>query len=192
MAAIKFRCRAKTDDAFRVITVDPGLKAASCDCDGFDGFFCAHIDATLLAGERFMVPDEDRNLADRAMAIVLGRIPIPFDWKASWRKNNVWRGLSAPRGPRQRADMKDAFGDDYYSRPKVCFTGTGPCSRKDLLQQARDAGWQAVEKFQSEIKLLVAEDPTRNTSKLMQARKLAIPVLSYEEWSELSADGVFE
>ncbi|WP_457812172.1 hypothetical protein [Sinorhizobium meliloti] len=39
------------------------------------------------------------------------------------------------------------------------------------------------------LKVLVAEDPARDTSKLRTARKRAIPVISYEEWATLTLEG---
>lgn len=189
MTVIRFKCKAKTSEEFRVISVDD-RGTVSCDCESFIGVFCSHVDATLIAGERFMVPEQDRSLADKAMSLAVGRVAIPSDWRGAWRKNNVWRGLAPPRGPRQSTDLKDEFGGDYYSRPKVCFTGNGPVGRKELLQAARETGWQAVDDFQSGIKVLVAEDPTKNTNKLKQARKLGVPILSYDEWTRLNSDGV--
>jgi len=188
---LSFRCKSKTEDEFRVIKVDPIRRTVICDCNGFDGTICSHIDATLLAGERFMVPEADHTTADRASKLVAGSIVVPNDWRGAWRKNNVWRGLSVPRGPRQTVDMTEEFGDDYYSRPKVCFTGTGPRARRQLLEEARLAGWQAVDDFQSGIKVLVAEDPTKNSNKLKKARQFAVPILSYEEWDTLHVDGSF-
>jgi len=188
MTEICFRCKSKSTDEFRTITVELKTGEAWCDCDSFT-IICSHIDATLVAGERHMVPPEDRQIADQAMAATSGKIQIPSDWKGSWRKRSVWRGLAAPRPSRDVNALTKEFGTDYYARPKVCFTGTGPISRKDLLQVAREAGWQAVDEYQVGLKVLVAEDPTRNTNKLKQARKHAVPILSYEEWANLNSQG---
>lgn len=188
---LQFRCKSKTDDGYRIVKVDPSRRRASCDCGGFDGTICSHIDATLIAGERFMIPDEDRDIADKSMKVLSGHLFAPPWWSAAWRKNNVWRGLATPRGPRQTAAMTDEYGDDYYLRPKVCFTGTGPRGRKQLLEEARRTGWQAVDDFQADIAVLVAEDPTRQTNKLKKARQDGVPIVSYDEWDALQADGSF-
>ena len=195
MTEIRYRCKAKTGNAFRTITVDTKRLIASCDCQGFSDSarsFCSHIDATLIAGERHMIPEDDHNLANQAMSILIGQLSPPENWKSSWRANNVWRGLSLPRKPRPRQvkNMKDQFGSNYYSLPKVCFTGKGPISRKLLIQAARESGWQAVDSFQSGIKVLVAEDPTKNTAKLNKAREFSTPILSYDEWETLNLDGI--
>lgn len=183
---LSFTCRAKTQGQIRTITVFPAQCTAICDCDGFDGEICSHIDATLIAGERFMVPEEDRGIADQAMQVVSGYLSVPHYWRASWRRNRVWRGLSKPR--RSSEDMRKQFGDDYYSRPKMCFTGSGPRRRNDLAAEAREQGWQVVNKPQKGIQLVVAEDPSGNSQKLKLAKQNAIPILSYEEWEDITVD----
>lgn len=190
MTVIKFWCQAKTEDAHREIKVDTVGLVATCSCKLHQpGHFCAHLDATLIAGERHMVPQDDHAKADKAMVAMAGNIAAPLGWKAAWRNNMSWRGLSKPRIPRLLVDHSLEHGDDYYERPKICFTGTGPIKRKDLLEQARVAGWQAVDDVQRGLRVLVAEDPTRDVSKLQKARKQAIPIISYEEWATLTLEG---
>ncbi|MCP9308684.1 SWIM zinc finger family protein [Zymomonas mobilis] len=83
-----------------VIKFYPDSLTVSCNCLGFlDSGFCSHIDATLLAGERFMVPPEDWEIADYVMDKMEDRISTPSTWKASWKKNLVWRGLEFPERP---------------------------------------------------------------------------------------------
>lgn len=135
-----------------------------------------------------MVPAEDHAAADRAMKAIAEMVVVPANWKGSWRQNMAWRGLNSPR-KYVTIDHTAEHGDDYYERPKVCFTGTGPLPRKELLNLARLSGWQAVDEPQQGLKVLVAEDPTQNTNKLKVARKRGIPIISYEEWSTLTADG---
>jgi hypothetical protein len=189
MALIIIRCQAKTEDGFREIKVDIKGLTATCSCNGHvAGAFCAHVDAILVFGERYMVPLDDRIKADKAMQAMLGHIKAPAEWKGSWRSKMVWRGLRQP-GDRVYFDHSAVHGDGYYDRPKICFTGNGPMKRAELLEHARTAGWQAVDNIVEGLKVLVAEDPTLDNNKLRGARKKAIPIISYDEYMTLTAEG---
>jgi NAD-dependent DNA ligase len=186
MAILRIRCQAKTEDTFRIIEVDVDNSVATCSCNQQTlGSFCAHIDAVLIAGERYMVPASDHKNADRAMKLMTGYLIAPPDWKGSWRSRMIWRGLSKPR---TYVDHTAAHGDDYHDRPTICFTGKGPMSRSDILEHARQSGWKAVDSLIQDLKVLVAEDPTLTTSKLQGARRKGIPVISYDEYLLLNAD----
>ncbi|MDP3689562.1 hypothetical protein [Bradyrhizobium sp.] len=180
---ISFRCTAKTDpDEFRTISVAWPNFELSCDCDGFNGVICSHIDATLVAGERAMVPEEDWDLADQAMVSVQDLILVPPDWRGAWRQDLVWRGFtSVRRGPRR------IVGED--GKPVVCFTGAMPRPRKSLIAEAEAAGWDAVDNPHSKLDVLVAADPNGKSAKLAFARKNGIPVLTFSEWGSLTIDG---
>lgn len=180
-APISFRCLAKTEPgAFRTVTVIwPGPKTL-CSCGGFGGAICSHIDATLVAGERAMVPPADRDAADRAMRAVAGSIIIPATWKASWRKNYAWRGLPA-RNNKSRVGLS--------GQPVVCFTGAMPKPRKELLREAEASGWETVNRTHSKISVLVAADPDGESAKLCYAREKGIPILTFADWAALTTDG---
>jgi hypothetical protein len=183
MRDIAFRCVAKTDiDELRTISVTWPGPQIFCDCDGFNGSFCSHIDATLVAGERAMVPTVDWPAADEAMKDVAGFISVPPDWKAAWRKNLAWRGFASRTKPRRTG---------LTGRPLVCFTGTMPKPRKLLCEEAVAAGWETVDAPHSKIDVLVAADPTGSSNKLNFARVHGIPILAFEEWASLSVDGEF-
>jgi hypothetical protein len=181
MEDIVFRCRSKRDATdFRLIVVNWPGPQVFCDCDGFDGNICSHIDATLVAGERAMVPEEDWPLADEAMKSLAGLIHVPPDWKATWRKNLAWRGFVTQTRPRRTG---------LTGRPLVCFTGAMPKPRKLLCQEAVAAGWETVDAPHSKITVLVAADPTGPSNKLRFAREHGIPILAFEEWATLTVDG---
>lgn len=107
-----------------------------------------------------------------------------------------------PPGPRKEptppktAAALDAlaarYGADYATRPKVCFTGGGRESRDAMIEAARARGWRAVDSFQADIKVLVAEDPAGDSTKLRRARAAGIAVLSFEEFERLNPDGTME
>jgi hypothetical protein len=178
-----FRCGSQSEPAkFWVICVLlPDLKVR-CDCPGFDdGGFCSHIDATLVAGERAMIPEEDRATAADLMRRLNGRVVAPSGWKANWRSNLVWRGFNS------RASVRRGISPSEI--PVVCFTGKFPEPRKVLAQRAERMGWGTIDRAHSKIDVLVAENPLWENNKLQFAKEYGIPVLSYEEWMTLSADG---
>ena len=145
---------------------------------------CSHIDATLIAGERAMVPVEDRDAADRAMRAVAGHIVVPEGWKASWRWNYGWRGL-----PTRKIGERSYRAVGLSGRPIVCFTGAMPRPRKELLREAEAAGWEAVDRPHPSITVLVAADPSGGSNKLQFAREHRIPILTFADWASLNADG---
>jgi hypothetical protein len=179
--SISIRVLAKTvasEHRTVIVTRDGG--AVSCDCDGFGGVICSHVDAVLIAEERAMVHPEDRELADVATALVRGRIVVPDTWRAAWRKNLRWRGLSS-RGSVRR--VRDG------SKPLVCFTGTLDRPRAELIAQAQAAGWETIDSPSPFTDVLVAADPLGASRKLKAARTNRTPIVTCEEWSELMHDG---
>jgi hypothetical protein len=54
-------------------------------------------------------------------------------------------GLNGLSKPRNVINHKQFYGDDYNQRPGICFTGQGPVPRPELLEQARELGWRAVD-----------------------------------------------
>jgi hypothetical protein len=182
---ISIRVRAKTQlDSHRVVTVDLDGRVAHCDCSGFDGVICAHIDAVLIAGERAMVHPDDAANASTAFDALSGAIQLPAEWKGSWRRDMRWRGLTSTE--RARSSKIDRGG-----RPVVCFTGKLPLSREELCTDAEARGWATIDSASPSTDVLVAADPLGGSGKLAKARRLGTPILSYEEWQGLSVDGEF-
>ncbi len=176
------RVRAKTrGDGHRQLSVSDDGLTVECDCGGFtSGRFCSHIDAVLLAGEREMVLEEDQGLADQAMALTQERIIVPENWKASWRGNMPWRGLSRSGARRQRARES--------GKPLVCFTGGK--NRAGWTSDAQASGWDTIDSPSRFIDVLVAADPTSSSRKLAAARQNGTAIVTYEEWAVLITDGV--
>lgn len=174
----KFRIRvlAKTEpDQIRTIQASGDGSCVQCDCDGFDGFFCSHIDAVLCARERAMVLTEDHDFADLLSDLVCESIQPPPSWKASWRGNMAWRGLSTRR-------RRDAL------KPIVCFTGKLRRPRSELLREAEERGWETINSPSSKITVLVAEDPMGKSGKLRAARNNGTPILTSDDWESLLLD----
>lgn len=128
------------------------------------------------------MPESDRALADHAANLVNGKLKAPKEWKASWRKNMRWRGISRVR---VGLNPRDA------SKPLVCFTGTlAGKARKEWIAQAKGNGWEATDEASRFTDVLVAANPSGNSSKLKAARKFNTPIVSADEWEALMMDGV--
>jgi hypothetical protein len=181
--SITVRVRAKTDPTqYRLLEVSEDGSVIHCNCDGFDGTICSHIDAVLVARERAMVHQEDWSAASAAAALVGSCIVAPENWQASWRRNLRWRGLST-RGPVHRR-VRDG------SKPVVCFTGNPGRGRSELIAEAIASGWEFVDSPSPFTDVLVAANPTGGSRKLKTARKNGTPIVTLEEWSILMNDGV--
>jgi len=184
------RVKTHAEDGYQTVTVRKGFSgrpnwlvetptgpwSVHCDCEArqYSGHdYCSHIEAPLLAGERAMVHEDDRGVADEAMKLIGPYLKAPETWKGSWRKNLRWRGLQCAERKRRQFD----------GRPVVCFTGAMEKPRKVMAAEADGLGWDVIDNPHSEIDVLVAADPTGNSSKLKFARAKAIPILNLEEWA---------
>lgn len=179
------RVHAKTKgDEYRQLTIAPDGTAVRCDCRGFQNGFCAHIDAVLVAGERAMVADEDHAIADAAMILVTKVIVTPENWKASWRDNRSWRGLT--RTGARRAKIRAA------GKPIVCFTGgkNAGQNRAAWMANAHANGWETINSASRSTDVLVADDVCGSSGKLKAARQNGTMVVSYDDWRDLMMDGV--
>lgn len=174
--SFRVRVQAKTDaEAFRTITVSNDGTEVSCDCDGFNGEICAHIDAVLIAQETAMVHPDDLSAAIAAVRAINGRLSAPSYWMASWRKILWWRGLSR-RTFRRKRDQ---------SKILVCFTGKLSRPRLVMTEEAITYGFETIDSPSPKIDILVAEDVLGTSAKLRSARSLGIPILSSEGWDLL-------
>lgn len=180
---MQIRVQAKTEpDNYRHITVSPDGTQILCDCGGFDGSICAHVDAVLIAQERAMVHPDDLKIAEKAIRAVDGRIKAPSDWKGAWRRNMRWRGLCRS-GPIARR-VRDA------TKSLVCFTGKLHKERAELIREAENNGWETIDTPSPSMDLLVAANPQGTSAKLVKARKNGTPIITGEEWAMLLEDGV--
>lgn len=66
--------------------------------------------------------------------------------------------------------------------PQVCCTGSGPLPRNELGKVLASLGYAISDSVTKETKLLLCENPQGNSSKLVKARKMNIPIQSYEEF----------
>lgn len=71
---------------------------------------------------------------------------------------------------------------DVSSRGKVCMTGRGPGKRNDLIRIIEQMGYEFSPTVTRDLEILICEDPEVKSSKLENARKNNIKLMSYEEF----------
>lgn len=179
------RVKAKTQGGvFRQISISDDGSSVACDCQGYSAGFCAHIDAVLVAGERAMVIEDDHPIADLAMTLVAKTIATPENWKAAWRNNRAWRGLSRS-GTRRAVQRRDG-------KSIVCFTGgkAEARNRTEFRAEAEANGWATINSASRSTDVLVADDVYARSGKLKAARAYGTLIVSYGDWQNLMTDGV--
>ena len=65
---------------------------------------------------------------------------------------------------------------------KVCMTGTGPGKRNDLIKMIEDMGYEFSATVTRDLDILICEDPAGKSSKLDNARKNNIKLMSYGDF----------
>lgn len=80
-------------------------------------------------------------------------------------------------------DVLDITAESAVSaRGKVCMTGKGPGSRNELIKLIEEMGYEFSATVTRDLDILVCEDPEGKSSKLDNARKNNIRLMSYEEF----------
>lgn len=171
-----FRCRSMSSDEFYLIEV-PETGHVICSCQGVN--WCSHIEATLVYGERAMVPEEDYPAANRAMVLAKGRLEAPRGWKANWTGKRRWRGLPL-REPRAVALLKSGV-------PVVSFDGRGR-KRSDARTIANDNGWKDVPAPTRGV-LVHVSDAMIGDPRLERAKELDILTITYDQWPAIAPLG---
>lgn len=176
---LAFRCFGRSNRS-EIHTIEISSKSLTCSCQGTS--WCSHIDATLLAGERYMVPDEDHALADLAQKTVATFLKPPADWASSWREDKVWRGLAPPKSDELQRIR-------WEGRPTIAFIGNDPEARKaDYLEHALSLGWRIVENPNTYTTLIVASDQGLRTKAGKTALAYELPIIAHFEWREWCYD----
>jgi hypothetical protein len=174
-----FRCMGRSDRNEVHVVVVEGVEP-TCSCQGVH--WCSHIDATLVCGERFMVPAEDRHIADAAQRAVRGHVGPPTDWQASWKEDRVWRGLSAPRSDERMRMRLDG-------RPTICFVGAGSAGTKpDYEEGAETLGWKCVDRPNPYTTMVVCSAAGEATRSGVDAIVLELPMITHDQWDEWQYD----
>lgn len=72
--------------------------------------------------------------------------------------------------------------DKKESSGKVCMTGKGPGRRNDLIKIIEDMGYEYSATVTKDLAILICDDVNGKSSKLDNARKSGIKLMSYEEF----------
>ena len=65
---------------------------------------------------------------------------------------------------------------------KICMTGAGPEKRQILEAKIFNMGYESVDSVTKDTSILIVDDLTSTSSKMLKAQKLGIRVLKYEEF----------
>ncbi len=68
------------------------------------------------------------------------------------------------------------------AKGKVCMTGKGPGKRNELIKIIEDMGYEFSNTVTKDLAILICEDVNGKSSKLDNARKSGIKLMSYEEF----------
>lgn len=171
-----YRVRSMTEDVWHVILV-PEDGHVICSCAGVN--WCSHIDATLIAGERAMVPEEERGEANRAQIAARGRLQAPEGWQAHWRSNRKWRGLPPARITMVHRSRKTG-------KPVMSIEGRGN-ERRRIAEMSQESGWLISPRPVAGCLFHIAPNIEEDSSSKERARQMGIPIASYSEWDGLAA-----
>ena len=73
--------------------------------------------------------------------------------------------------------------------PGICFTGKMPEKRSFYEKLARERGYAPADSVTSSLALLVAADVNENSTKLKNARKFGVKIVSLEEFLAMAPEG---
>jgi DNA ligase (NAD+) len=77
-------------------------------------------------------------------------------------------------------ELSEASAKDL--KGKICMTGKGPDNRNDLIKMIEDMGYEYSTSVTKDLTILICDDVTGNSSKLSNAKKSGIKLMSYEEF----------
>jgi hypothetical protein len=178
MTDYTFRCASISEEGYFHSIEVPAQGHIQCTCMGQS--WCSHIEATLVAGERHMVPPEDRIIADKAQIAAKGRIGPTAEWKSNWRIHRRWRGLPA----RQSAAQKLM----HLGNPVVSIEGR-PTLRRKSLEIAELYEWYVNPRPSKGVLIHVVEDKESTTQAAEHARQLGLMIATHEEWATIAPIG---
>lgn len=177
MKDIVFRCRSISEAGEYHHILVPVSGHVTCTCRGES--WCSHIEATLVSGERAMVPPEDRLEADQAQVLAKGRIAPPEGWKSNWREHRRWRGLPVRESR--------AMGILRQGRPVVSIHGRGT-KRATAARIARENGWEVVA-YPTKGVIVHVSDRDGEDQRRRHAEDLGIIVLGHQQWPAIAPMG---
>jgi len=83
---------------------------------------------------------------------------------------------------RQLITLTEKEESSIDSKGTVCMTGAGPKPRKQLVADIESLGYTVVDSVTKDTNILLCEDPTSGSSKLVKAEKLGVKLVSYDEF----------
>ena len=169
-----FRCASISEEGYYHTIQVPEQGHVQCSCMGAS--WCSHIEATLVAGERFMVHPDDRIIADQAQILAKGRIGPTKDWKSNWRGHRKWRGLPPRQSQAQRL-MR-------LGNPVVSIEGRQSL-RRQAIEIANDHEWYVNPRPSIGVLVHVVENKDSNSIAAEHARKLGLMIATHEEWKTI-------
>jgi len=175
---VVFRCSSMSEPGVHHYISVPLDGEVECSCNGVN--WCSHIDATLVAGERHMVPQNDWRAANLAGVIARGKIGPTEGWKATWRENRRWRGLPTVRSAAALRAIE-------HRRPLVSFAGRDG-RRSTLEYMSTEHGWEVTGSLVEGCAYLVVPDALWKGVSIDAAARRGVPVATYDEWEGMSAD----
>lgn len=175
---VVFRCSSMSEPGVHHYISVPLDGRVECSCNGVS--WCSHIDATLVAGERHMVPPEDWRAANLAGVIAKGKIGPGEGWKATWRENRRWRGLPTVRSAA-------ALRAIQHRKPLVSFAGRS-ARRATLEYMSIEHGWEVAGSLVEGCAYLVVPDAASTGASIDTANRRGVPVVTYDDWEIISAD----
>lgn len=178
---LRFRCQSISEPSqFHLVDVSQDGRIV-CSCTGEPGRFCSHIDATLVHGERAMVPREDRHIADRAQAQLRGMLKPHKNWKSHWLTKRKWRGLPPRLSHAAEVSAKDGM-------PLLSLEGRGK-RRRNAEEMITRKGWMiAPRPVRGCVFHLIPDDAEAIGKAAEAAAARSIPIITYQEWLELAED----
>lgn len=176
---LTYRCSSRSERReYHTISVEDGK--VMCSCVGTH--WCSHIHATLVDGERNMVPFIEWDTVDQAQRLLCGKIQPPEGWKAHWRNDKIWRGIAQ----RRPSPMDKALS---AGKPTICFIGEGALgTRSDYIEEAIDLGWYVLENPHRLLTLMVCNPRRIRTRKAETAISLGLPMLAFADWDNYAYD----
>lgn len=175
---VVFRCSSMSEAGVHHYISVPLDGDVECSCNGVN--WCSHIDATLVAGERHMVPPDDWRAANLAGVIARGKIGPSEGWKGTWRENRRWRGLPTVRSAA-------ALRAIQHRKPLVAFTGKG--SRRSTLEyMSIEHGWEVTGSLVEGCAYLVVPEAEAGGAAVETAQRRGVPIVTYDDWEAISAD----
>lgn len=94
-----------------------------------------------------------------------------------------WREIPGNMELLDELELAINISESFSSlKGKVCMTGTGPKSRKELIKEIESRGYEFSDTVTSDTIILLSDDIQSTSSKAVKARKLGIKIMVYSDF----------